>query len=172
MHGCDSSNRPKQMTKFNKLLYASVQKKKSYTAENRKQTKKKDEIMTVQGRTGFPNKFLCRDGLMIRSWETKGDSLLGTESAGSTKNLPAPKKATCSCLTWWKFTSIRLSSELVKATMGLLLFQCNLADKKTRTGAVVMNLLKEITSGCEVLYWVEQFTTIITCYILYCYNLL
>lgn len=55
--------------------------------------------MTVQGRTGFPNKFLCRDGLMIRSWETKGDSLLGTESAGSTKNLPAPKKATCSCLT-------------------------------------------------------------------------
>lgn len=63
-----------------------------------KQTKK-DEIMTVQGRTGFPNKFLCRDGLMIRSWETKGDSLLGTESAGSTKNLPAPKKATCSCLT-------------------------------------------------------------------------
>lgn len=47
---------------------------------------------------------MCLDGLMTRSWVTKGDGLLGTESVGSTKNLPAPKKshlAECSQVSDW-----------------------------------------------------------------------
>lgn len=60
------------------------------------------------------------------------------------------------------FTSIRLSSELGEATMGLLPFQCSLPDKKTHRSAVVRYLLKNITPGWGVLHWVKHFTAVIT----------
>lgn len=60
------------------------------------------------------------------------------------------------------FTSIRVSSELGEATMGELPFQCSPPDKKTHIGAVVRDLLKDITPGCRVPYCVKHATAIIT----------